>query len=54
MAEGIPSEASRLPYHAPTLREHGTVQELTLASGMSGPDFDGAGYDSQDATPQTS
>ncbi|HET8655591.1 MAG TPA: lasso RiPP family leader peptide-containing protein [Longimicrobiaceae bacterium] len=26
-------EVSRLPYHAPELREHGSVEDLTLAGG---------------------
>ena len=42
---GTPPSGSetRLPYTAPELRDHGTVEELTLAGG-SDPEFDGEGY----------
>ncbi len=44
---------ARLPYHAPQLREHGTVQELTLANTNTIEEFDGAGY-APSSTPSTS
>jgi hypothetical protein len=53
MDERPTTEAPRLPYHAPTLREHGTVEELTLAGGPIGSGYDGAGY-GQDSTPSMS
>ncbi|MGV3711096.1 MAG: lasso RiPP family leader peptide-containing protein [Gemmatimonas sp.] len=31
-------------YHAPVLRDHGTVAEITLAGGADPGDFDGLGY----------
>jgi len=53
MDEGPTTGAPRLPYHAPTLRDHGTVEELTLAGGPLGGEYDGAGY-GHDSTPSTS
>ena len=47
------TEVDRLPYHEPAFREHGTVQEITQASGYNGNCFDGCGYAPQD-TPHTS
>ena len=45
MHENTPSGApDRLPYHTPTLRDHGTIGELTLLT-SSGPDFDGEGFE---------
>lgn len=36
-----PAKAGRPAYHAPVLRDHGTVAELTL---MFNGDWDGGGY----------
>ena len=32
----LAGSSDRLPYHAPELREHGTVQEMTLAGATWG------------------
>ena len=36
-------KATRKPYHSPQVREHGTLQEIALTTGI-GPVDDGGGY----------
>ena len=45
-------EADRLPYHAPVLRDHGTMREITQTdpAGPPNPADSSAGYGPSDAT----
>jgi hypothetical protein len=40
----------RLPYHAPVLRDHGTIDQLTLTTPSDGDAFDNVTYAHTDAT----
>lgn len=51
-AEQAQTADQKLPYHAPVLREHGTVDELTKAGGSDLSPNDSVAYD--DPTPSLS
>jgi hypothetical protein len=48
------SEQGRLPYHAPELRRHGKVEELTHLGDGTSQDFDGETYDTAQVQPTLS
>jgi hypothetical protein len=50
MDEKTTAGPGRLPYHPPVVRDHGTIEELTLTTPGEGVVFDNTLYAHTDAT----